>query len=241
LGGDFWQALPSADGGEIVVVGDVSGKGLRAAMVVSLLTGALRNRKSDRPAEILSELNRVAASALRSGFVTALVAHLRDGRAVVANAGHPAPYLDGRELKFEPALPLGIDPEAVYTEREFELGRQITFLSDGVIEPRIPKAICSVSKERQQSPPSRRRRSRKPRAPGDRTTTSPWSRCGRERRCAWFPSCCSLVHWRVHWRPRRKKSSRYRTGACTMATIRRGHAAISTTPGGRPASWFRLL
>lgn len=134
VGGDFWRALPAAGGGEIVVVGDVSGKGLRAAMMVSLLTGALRNRRSDSPADILAELNRVAISALHIGFVTAMVAHVKEGRATIANAGHPAPYLNGEEVALEGALPLGIDAEAVYTEREMAWGEQLTFVSDGVIE-----------------------------------------------------------------------------------------------------------
>jgi serine phosphatase RsbU (regulator of sigma subunit) len=134
VGGDFWQALPAAGGGEIVVVGDVSGKGLRAAMMVSLLTGALRNRKSDRPAEILAELNRVTVSTMHTGFVTAMVAHVKDGRATIANAGHPAPYLNGEEVTLDAALPLGVDPDAVYTEREIACGEQLTLISDGVIE-----------------------------------------------------------------------------------------------------------
>jgi len=118
------------------VVGDVSGKGLKAAMVVSLLTGALRNRKSDEPAAILGELNRVAASALNGGFVTAAVAHLRGEHLTIANAGHPSPYLNGEEVTLDPSLPLGLDADAVYGERilTWSTSLQLTFVSDGVIE-----------------------------------------------------------------------------------------------------------
>jgi len=134
VGGDFWQALAAADGGQIVAVGDVSGKGLKAAMVVSLLTGALRNRKSDHPAAILEELNRVAASALDGGFVTAAVARIGPARVTIANAGHPAPYSNGKELALDAGLPLGIEANATYSEREIEFDGQLTFVSDGVIE-----------------------------------------------------------------------------------------------------------
>jgi sigma-B regulation protein RsbU (phosphoserine phosphatase) len=57
VGGDFYQFLPMVGGGAIVVVGDVSGKGLKAAMLVSLAVGILRNEKSTSPASILSALN----------------------------------------------------------------------------------------------------------------------------------------------------------------------------------------
>ena len=110
VGGDFWQELLQPDGSRLVAVGDVSGKGLKAAMVVSLLIGALRNSRASAPAAILGELNRVAASALSGGFVTAAVARIDGDTVTIANAGHPAPYLDGVEVALEAGLPLGIDP-----------------------------------------------------------------------------------------------------------------------------------
>jgi serine phosphatase RsbU (regulator of sigma subunit) len=137
VGGDFFQILPTEDGGLLIAVGDVSGKGLRAAMVVSLLAGALRNRKAGRPGALLGELNRVAAEALDGGFVTATIARCDpDGRVTIASAGHPAPYLSGEEVMIEPGLPLGIDLSAEYGDCEFvfEAGRQLTFVSDGVME-----------------------------------------------------------------------------------------------------------
>ena len=134
VGGDFWQDLPAADGGRILAVGDVSGKGLKAAMIVSLLTGALRNRKSDSPAAILAELNRVAAMTLDGGFVTAAVAHVSPERVTIANAGHPAPYLNGAELDLPPSLPLGVVADAEFAEQQVEACGQLTFISDGVLE-----------------------------------------------------------------------------------------------------------
>ncbi len=135
VGGDFWQAVTTADGARLVMAGDVSGKGLKAAMAVSVLTGAFRNRSSDEPARILGELNRVAASLLgRSGFATAVVALVRADGLTIANAGHPAPYIDGREVELDAGLPLGIDPEADYAAHQVRAGDQVTFVSDGVVE-----------------------------------------------------------------------------------------------------------
>jgi hypothetical protein len=136
VGGDFWQAFPIGRDSQLVVVGDVSGKGLKAAMVVSVLTGALRNRQSNQPSAILSEMNRVAASALDGGFVTAAVARIDGGHVTIANAGHPSPSPDGVEVATDSGLPLGIDGEAEYSERNlaFRPGEQLTFVSDGVTE-----------------------------------------------------------------------------------------------------------
>jgi hypothetical protein len=134
LGGDFWQTLRTADGAQIVTVGDVSGKGLKAAMQVSLIVGALRNRKSDEPGALLAELNRVAVESLKGGFVTAVVARIEGGIVTIAGAGHPAPYLDGVEIAIGSGLPLGIDADGVYSESTLSLGEVLTFVSDGVIE-----------------------------------------------------------------------------------------------------------
>lgn len=141
VGGDFWQSIPLDGGGRLVAVGDVSGKGLKAAMLVSLITGALRNRRSDEPAAILGELNRVAASASGGGFVTAVIARIEKDRIVIANAGHPSPYLDGQELALDAGLPLGVVPNAIYSDCALPLGRarQLTFVSDGVVEAANPR------------------------------------------------------------------------------------------------------
>lgn len=134
VGGDFYQVQPLKDGAFLLVVGDVSGKGLKAAMFVSMLSGAIRNRHSDSPAEILGELNRVAASALAGGFVTALIARIDSHQMEISSAGHPSPYLDGKELALTSALPLGIDRGAVYEQLQFAFNGPLLFLSDGVLE-----------------------------------------------------------------------------------------------------------
>ena len=134
VGGDFFQLAPLAGGGLVVLVGDVSGKGLRAAMVVSLVVGAFRNRRSHQPAEILEELNAVLAGQMGGGFVTCCCAcFYTDGTVTIANAGHPSPYCDGRELTMEPGLPLGVVPGIEYQQTVVH-GKQFTFVSDGVVE-----------------------------------------------------------------------------------------------------------
>ncbi len=134
VGGDFYQIISRGDGGLLMVVGDVSGKGLRAAMVVSLVIGALRNRRSDDPGAILSELNHALVGQMGGGFVTCCCAHFRvDGMVTLANAGHPSPYCDGRELETEAGLPLGIAPGVQYAE-SVARGERFTFISDGVVE-----------------------------------------------------------------------------------------------------------
>jgi serine phosphatase RsbU (regulator of sigma subunit) len=142
VGGDFYRVVPTREGGLLLVVGDVSGKGLRAAMTVSALMGALRTIASESPAAILGELNRSLAGQLRGGFVTCCVARIdAQGHGLIANAGHLAPYADGRELGVANGLPLGILPEVSYSDTAFTAmpGGQLTFLSDGVIEARNSK------------------------------------------------------------------------------------------------------
>jgi serine phosphatase RsbU (regulator of sigma subunit) len=145
VGGDFYQVIPSANGGLIVLLGDVSGKGLRAAMVVSLAVGALRAivKETSKPAEILTRLNRELAGNLRSGFVTCVCTHLQSsGMMTIANAGHLAPWVNSEEIATPGMLPLGVMAAGVeYTEETFQLkiGDRVTLLSDGVVESRCER------------------------------------------------------------------------------------------------------
>jgi hypothetical protein len=136
--------LPLKDDSMLIVVGDVSGKGLQAAMNASTLVGALRNELSHDPATVLSHLNQVMLGAsLGSGaggpasFATCLCARIYPtGQMTIANAGHLSPYRDGRELELAPDLPLGIVPNIQYEQANFQLkpGDRLIFLSDGVVE-----------------------------------------------------------------------------------------------------------
>jgi hypothetical protein len=136
VGGDFFRVLPAPDGSVLVVVGDVSGKGLKAAMTVSTIMGALRDYPLRRPTEVLSHLNRVLYGQV-SGFVTCCATLIEaDGAMILANAGNPAPYQNGDEIAVEPGLPLGLVAEASYAETRCQVdpGDRLTFVSDGVVE-----------------------------------------------------------------------------------------------------------
>lgn len=139
VGGDFFQILPIGGGGVLIVVGDVAGKGLPAAMLVSVLVGAVRAvaEYTSGPAEILANLNERLVGRSGGAFSTALAAFIsQDGRVTIANAGHLSPYLDGKEMELPGALPLGVASAARYETVEFQMngGSRLTFYSDGVVE-----------------------------------------------------------------------------------------------------------
>jgi hypothetical protein len=141
VGGDFYQVLAQPGGSAIIVIGDVSGKGLKAAMTATLALGTLRTLAEDNlsPAQILSRLNTQLAASSDGGFVTCLVVRIApNGMLTVANAGHIAPYLAGEELHVENGLPLGLSASAVYEESSFRFGpgQQLTLMTDGVVEAR---------------------------------------------------------------------------------------------------------
>ncbi len=139
VGGDFFQILPTGDGGLLVVVGDVAGKGLPAAMLVSVLVGAIRGIAvyTRDPAELLANLNERLIGRTQGSFCTAVAACIEaEGGVTIANAGHLSPYLNGTEVELAGALPLGVMSGAAYETREFRLapGSLLTFYSDGVVE-----------------------------------------------------------------------------------------------------------
>ena len=134
VGGDFYQVLDRDDGSRVILVGDVSGKGLRAAMLVSVAIGILRHERSSSPALILRALNDGLAGHTGGGFVTCCCARFGDnGSVMIANAGHPSPYCDGREVAVEAGLPLGVMAGVEY-EESIAQGDRFTFVSDGVVE-----------------------------------------------------------------------------------------------------------
>jgi hypothetical protein len=141
VGGDFFQILAMKNGGVLVVIGDVSGKGMPAAMTVSLLVGTVQTlaHYTQNPGEILAAMNQRMLSRSHGGFTTCLVLRTdADGTLTIANAGHLAPYLGGKELALENGLPLGLSGETTYAESTFHLayGLQLMLLTDGVVEAR---------------------------------------------------------------------------------------------------------
>lgn len=141
VGGDFYQIFAQVNGPEMLVVGDVSGKGLKAAMTGTLALGALRALATQGlgPAEVLMRLNRQLAQTGDEGFITCVCARVTTtGEVTLANAGHLPPYKNGVEIEVESGLPLGIVPDAEYAESTLRLGPSdvLTFLTDGVVEAR---------------------------------------------------------------------------------------------------------
>lgn len=139
VAGDFYQVIERANGSALIVVGDVSGKGLKAAMTGTLAIGALRAFADENtsPAKLLQCLNRQIYQANQAGFITCLCVQVgREGNITLANAGHLSPYSGGAEIEVPPGLPLGLVSDVEYLEVRFELpvGRKLTLLSDGVVE-----------------------------------------------------------------------------------------------------------
>lgn len=140
VGGDFYRTIALQDGSLLVMLGDVSGKGLDAAMLVAVVLGSVANETHRTPAGLLAYLNRAVMGRTAGGFITACCARFYpDGRIVFTNAGQIAPYIDGREVQLESGLPLGISAEAAYTETEITTDAVVTFVSDGVVEARDTK------------------------------------------------------------------------------------------------------
>jgi hypothetical protein len=124
VGGDFFQVLPLAsDGGLLVVVGDVAGKGLEAGMLATLIVGAIRTAVAftGDVSKILGLLNERLDG---------------EGNATLVNAGHLPPYLNGIELPMEGALPLGAIPGVEFPVLRFHLseGDSLVLMSDGIVE-----------------------------------------------------------------------------------------------------------
>jgi Stage II sporulation protein E (SpoIIE) len=146
VGGDFFQIIPlegGLQGSTLIVLGDVSGKGLQAAMTVSFIVGAVRTlaKFAPQPAQMLAEINQRLHGRLQGGFATCIAVLLNpDGSCTLSSAGHPAPFLNLRELDLPGALPLGLDSAASYQQVHVQLreGDHFSLYTDGLLEARNP-------------------------------------------------------------------------------------------------------
>lgn len=144
VGGDFFQIIPlDGNKGEhtLVVLGDVSGKGLKAAMAVSFIVGAVYALANilPSPGRLLSALNERLISRLQGGFATCIILLLdQNGECVMASAGHPPPFINDAELDLHGAFPLGLFPDVEYNETTIKLneGDRCTLYTDGLLEAR---------------------------------------------------------------------------------------------------------
>jgi hypothetical protein len=139
VGGDFNQIIPHpTDGSLLIVAGDVAGKGLQAGMLVALLVGAIRMAEelNPDPLFILQALNRRLLGR-GEAHATCLAMRIRaDGAVTLANAGHLPPYLNGKPVEVEGALPLGVIDNAGFTVTHFQLQEndRLLLASDGIVE-----------------------------------------------------------------------------------------------------------
>ncbi len=149
VGGDFYDfhLLPEDRLG--LVVGDATGKGVPAALVMSTTCGMLRlaAQSHSSPGQMLRGVNEVLFPNIPTNmFVTCFYAILepKSGRLVYANAGHDLPYVrrggDAEELRAR-GMPLGLMPEMGYEEKEMvlEASESTLFYSDGLVEAHNPK------------------------------------------------------------------------------------------------------
>jgi len=139
VGGDFFQILPvQEDGSVLIVVGDVTGKGLQAGMLVALIVGAIRTavQYDSDPLILMNSLNDRLWGRGRASATCLILQICTDGRVTLANAGHLPPYLNGVEVEMGGSLPIGVVPGAEFFVSHFTLepGDTLMLMSDGVAE-----------------------------------------------------------------------------------------------------------
>jgi PAS domain S-box-containing protein len=141
VGGDFYDVVPAAGGGQLVFLGDVTGKGIAAAALTSLVRHSVRTaaRFDPRPASVLALVNDILVALPRLSPVTLVCALIEDTRLTVAAGGHPRPLLrrggEVREIGRHGVL-LGAvsDFEADEDELELEPGDTLLLYTDGVTD-----------------------------------------------------------------------------------------------------------
>jgi serine phosphatase RsbU (regulator of sigma subunit)/anti-sigma regulatory factor (Ser/Thr protein kinase) len=144
VGGDFYDLIELADGRIMVVTGDVTDKGVPAALVMASTHALLRSTAevATSPGEVLSRVNELLIPQIPINmFVTCLVLIIdpASGRTTFANAGHNLPYVrrgDRVVQLFARGMPLGLMPGSAYEEHEtvIEPGDIVMLYSDGITE-----------------------------------------------------------------------------------------------------------
>src|SRR5215204_1013957 len=149
VGGDFYDFLELEDGRLGLVVGDATGKGVPAALVMASARSMLRAvaQASDIPGDVLRRVNDPLVTDIPPDmFVTCFYCILepKSGHLVYANAGHDLPYLqhgdEAEELRAR-GMPLGLMQVSSYEEKEIVLdaGEAAIFYSDGLVEAHDPE------------------------------------------------------------------------------------------------------
>jgi len=147
VGGDYFDVFPLSDGRTAFLIADVSGKGLGAAILTTMLQGALSGMTLGiDPASVFNHVNRFLCDHSEVGrYATMFFGILdQDGNLEFINAGHPSPILIRRcvaeEAFTEGSYPVGLVPEAEYTAvcLKLEPGDTLVLFSDGVTEAMDP-------------------------------------------------------------------------------------------------------
>ena len=144
IGGDFYDLIPFADGHFAFVIGDVSGKGVTAAMFMVMVRNLIRDRirQGYSAEQALRESNAIICEENPEGMfatVTAGVFEPATGRLVYANAGHLPPFVFGssvRKIEIKPGIALGLFEDADICEEELILKQDegLLLYTDGVFE-----------------------------------------------------------------------------------------------------------
>ncbi len=147
VGGDYFDVFPIGDGRTAFLIADVSGKGLGAALLTTMLQGALSGMTLGAdPARVFNHINRFLCDHAEVGRYATMFFGVMDpkGHLEFINAGHPSPFLirEGKaETPFtEGSYPVGLVPEAEYTAAclKLEPGDTLVLFSDGVTEAMDP-------------------------------------------------------------------------------------------------------
>ena len=143
VGGDFFQIIPGqAEGSVSIVLGDVTGKGVQAGMLVALIVGAIRTdvQHGVAPELILQGVNDQMSERKGVSATCVMLNIDPDGTVTLANAGHLAPYLNGKEMEMEGALPLGVIGGMDFPVMKFQMhpGDSLVMMSDGIAEAQKP-------------------------------------------------------------------------------------------------------
>jgi serine phosphatase RsbU (regulator of sigma subunit) len=164
VGGDYFDVFPLSENRTAFLIADVSGKGLGAALLTTMLQGALSGMTlGTDPARVFNHVNRFLCDHAEVGRYATMFFGILDpeGHLEFINAGHPSPLLlrrGGAEEAFtEGSYPVGLVPEAEYTAAclKLEPGDTLVLFSDGVTEamdpddqlfgvPRLKKALTGL-------------------------------------------------------------------------------------------------
>jgi sigma-B regulation protein RsbU (phosphoserine phosphatase) len=147
VGGDYFDVFPISEGRTAFLIADVSGKGLGAALLTTMLQGALSAMTlGTDPARVFNHVNRFLCGHAEVGRYATMFFGIidDDGHLEFINAGHPSPFLIrngvAEEAFTEGSFPVGLVPEAEYTAAclKLEPGDTLVLFSDGVTEAMDP-------------------------------------------------------------------------------------------------------